>query len=156
MKTLLFIGFIVNITFCNLLLADAFDECKNEKITTFKKVEDFSRDAEVSCEGAGISGVGHSKNGSASFTAAPGYQIVGNILIDDLSRNNGNYGEAIYDKDNTGKIVKVTVPISCSSPSKLFGPGAWMKIRIRGKAEITPTKDDLKTIYNNCSDKLMP
>lgn len=134
--------------------ADAFDDCVDNKIAAFNKIEDFSREGQVRCEGAGISGHGQSKNEYVSFSAAPGYQIVGNIVIDDLSRNRGNYGQAEYEKDNTGKVVKVTVPISCSSPNQHFGPGAWMKIRIKGKVELPPTDIDLKNIFRNCARKL--
>ena len=154
-----FVNIFTALIYCILLsvgnaFADAFDDCVDSKIAAFKKVEDFTREGKVRCEGAGISGHGDTKNDTVLFSAAPSYQIIGNVAIDDLSRNRGNYGQAVYEKNDTGKVIKVTVPISCSSPSQLFGPGAWMKIRIRGKVEIPPTEQDLKIIFRSCANKL--
>lgn len=136
------------------LVADEFDDCVDGKIKEFKNIQSFSREGSVRCEGAGVGGSGHSKNGVVTFSAAPGYQIVGNIEIDNLSQNRGNYGQASYETDDTGKVVKVSVPISCSSPSQMFGPGAWMNIRIRGRVELPPTEQELKSIFKSCAHKL--
>ncbi len=152
--TIRFIVFIFTITFSWLSLA-ADDKCINEKITQSKRTEPFSREGEVRCEGAGFSGNGNSNNANVSFSAAPNYQIVGNILIEDLSNNRGNYGSAEYIKDTTGRVTGVTVPISCASPNQTFGSGAWMKIRISGTVESFPTEEELNNIRQSCPDNIV-
>lgn len=134
--------------------ADAFDDCVDKKISEFKKVESFTRGGKVRCEGGGLNAKSDSKTSKVSFSAAPGYQLVGNVTIVDVSNNRGEYGPAAYEKDATGKVVKVEVPISCSSPSKRFGPGAWMQIKINGKVELPPSEKDLKAIFKSCINKL--
>lgn len=153
MATTVQLGVVLFLSY-SIANADAFDDCVDKKIADFKKIEDFSRDGKVRCEGGGLNGKSDTKESKVSFSAAPGYQLVGNITIKDVSNNRGKYGAAVYEKDATGKVVKVEVPISCSSPSKRFGPGAWMQIKISGKVELPPSEKDLKSIFKSCINKL--
>ena len=84
--------------------ADDFDDCVDKKIADFKKVESFSRGGKVRCEGGGLNGKSDSKASKVSFLAAPGYQLVGNITIKDVSNNRGKYGPAEYEKMQREKL----------------------------------------------------
>ncbi len=134
--------------------ADAFDDCVDEKIREFKKIEQFMREGSVRCEGAGLSGRSHRKNGEVSFRASPGYQLVGSVRIQVLSSNRGSQDAAVYERDAQQKVVGVSVPISCESPSQLFGPGAWMHIRISGETERPPSEKELKQLFRECRSQL--
>jgi hypothetical protein len=95
----------------------------------------FQESGSVRCEGAGLSGHGQYKHDDVSYQAPPGYRIIGDVSITDVANNRGSHGAVVYVPESSGVVTRVTVPISCTSPGQVGGPGGWMNIRLDGKIE---------------------
>lgn len=131
-----------------------FDECIAAKLKEAATIETFARDGKVRCEGAGFSASGRFQQAEVCFEAAPGWTIEGNVKIDIVSDNRGRAGHANYVKDAHDMVSRVCVPISCTSPSQPFGPGAWMAIRMSGTVRTIISSHDREDAVNFCLDTL--
>ena len=138
-----------------VITREALEKCVNEQKLKMQRPESFtSTIGEVNCEGAGSSGAGRYEKGLLSYIAPPGYEVYGSAIVNELSRNNGKSGAIEYIKDSEGRVTKVQAPISCSSPSTPFGPGASMKARIEGEIRRILTDNNINELRSECKRKL--
>ena len=138
----------------NVAISSPLDECVTSKLKETANVETFTREGRVRCEGAGFSASGRFQQAEVCFAAAPGWTIDGNVRIDIVSDNRGRAGQANYVKTSDDVISRVCVPISCKSPSQLFGPGAWMAIRLSGTSSKVVSDQDKEDATRFCLDTL--
>ena len=136
--------------FASYAEAKTLDECISEKKNSL--IESFSAQGSVRCEGSGLSGRGDSNNSTVCYAAAPGYSIIGNVSIQDVSNNRGSYGQASYVNRTDGKpgVGQVCVPITCQSPNQPFGPGAWMEIKVNGNIVRDISDDEVARMTQQC------
>jgi hypothetical protein len=55
-----------------------------------------------------------------------------------------------YDRDPSGSVTRVSVPIQCTSPNKVAGPGAWMTVRLSGRVASVLTAQARQDIERTC------
>ncbi len=145
---------IILMVFTSLSHSSPLDECLASKLKQTEKIETFTRDGKVRCEGAGFSAKGRFKQIEVCFGTAPGWTINGNVRIDIVSDNRGRAGQANYVKSSNNVITRVCVPISCKSPAQPFGPGAWMAIRLSGNVKKIVSNQDKEAAARFCLDTL--
>lgn len=125
-------------------------ECVSSALNRFqdRKTQDVRN--QVRCEGAGAGGGGHTQTGVISYSAPPGYVIVGRPEVLDVHQSRGNQG-ALQFTQHGGTTTGASLPISCSSPSQMFGPGAWMGATLRSTIERPIQDSDRTRIEKECS-----
>lgn len=124
--------------------------CLEERLKELQAAQEFSQDGGVGCESAGISGKGKSKNSAVTFRAPPGFSIVGAVRVSEISNIDGSYGAVQYVRSGDA-VVEAHVPVSCRSESKIFGPGASMRIRLSGVIEKAITEEQRMAAMAACS-----
>lgn len=114
-------------------------ECLAGSVARFQDRKTQEVRNQVRCEGAGVGGGGHSQSDVVAFDAPPGYVIVGRPEVLNVEESRGQLGDLQFIAED-GVVRGVRLPISCSSPSQLFGPGAWMRATLRSTIE-RPVQD---------------
>jgi hypothetical protein len=110
---------------------------------------------QVRCEGAGVGGGGQTRSDEVAFNAPPGYVIVGRPEILDVHQSRGRHGDLQFVKE--GDATRgVRLPISCSSPSQPFGPGAWMGATVRSTIERPIQDTDRIRLQQQCASSSPP
>jgi hypothetical protein len=105
---------------------------------------------QVRCEGGGIGGTGQDLSGVVAFTAPPGYVIVGQPEIVDVHQSRGSQGDLQFTRVGEA-TTGVKLPITCSSPAQVFGPGAWMGATLRTTIERPVQDSERARIQKECS-----
>lgn len=131
-------------------MATPLDECIDARLKQLQENEVFSRSGKVRCEGAGFFEGGKFEKSDICFNASPGWTINGNAKVRIVSNNRGRAGAVNYARNEKGEVTKACVQISCSSPTKPFGPGAWMAIELTGTVKKIITEQDRENSVKFC------
>jgi type IV pilus assembly protein PilA len=106
--------------------------CLEKALETASDEKPFQAEGGARCPSAGLSGRGKSITHRITFSAPPGFVIIGQPQLVVLSRIDGNVGSLMYEPDQ-GPAHAVHVDATCTSKNQPFGPGASMQIRISGR-----------------------
>jgi len=113
---------------------------------------DFKTSGRVDCDGGGIRGDGEHEAKTVTLNAIPGFELLGAATPHPTSDNGGSVGAVNYTHDAQGRIVSASVGISCRSPNRIAGPGAWMAIDLGGvQQRIVPvTPQEIVRLQAQC------
>jgi hypothetical protein len=125
-------------------------QCVEKRLKELHNPQEFSQDGGVGCQSAGISGRGRSNQSVVTFRAPPGYSIVGPVKVAEVSNIDGQYRQVEYVREGDS-VVEARVAVSCRSESKVFGPGASMRIRLLGVLEKPVTEEQKRDVIAACS-----
>lgn len=123
--------------------------CIERLLAETRAAQEFSQEGGVGCPSAGISGRGVHRSRVVTYRAPPDYSIVGDVRVEDVSRIDGSYGAVEYVRED-GHVAEARVSVECRSESQMFGPGASMRIRLRGMIEKPVTDAVLADAEQRC------
>ncbi|MGY2811967.1 hypothetical protein [Bradyrhizobium sp. USDA 4506] len=134
--------------------SDEIDQCMADQQAAYESPQQFTQEGEITCPAGDVVGFPprirrDDRSGAVTYTAPAGTIIQNRsldaITVENISQNNGRYGQPKISADNR----TVTVPVACDGK----GPGegrAWQNIRIRGVIIRQPTAENLKTWAIQC------
>ncbi|WP_143273798.1 hypothetical protein [Bradyrhizobium canariense] len=138
----------------DVVWADEIDQCMTNLQAAYESPQQFTQEGEITCPAGDVVGFPprirrNDRSGAVTYMAPPGTIIqnrsIDAISVDNISQNNGRYGQPSISADNR----TVTVPISCDGK----GPGegrAWQNIRIRGVIIRQPAAENIKSWAIQC------
>lgn len=115
-------------------------ELRKEKVDR----QPFTETGRVRCEN-----MGDEKRGSVTYTAPPGYSIVGSVKKEEQT-NYGSVSQLIYEEEASRVVRKVNANLHCKTPDKIFGPGGWASATLKGFIEKVLPEGDLASIRVTC------
>lgn len=126
------------------------DACVDRLVSEFKATQPFAQNGGVSCAGAGPSTRGERNSAIVTYTAPPGFQIVGAAHVQERSNIDGGYGDIAYHEEN-GLVSQLSTPIHCKSENKMFGAGGSEQITLVGQIERIVQPEDTERFNTQCA-----
>lgn len=154
-KKAIFLSISFSLTALSTAHSDALEDCLDIKEKENTVVKNFTQPGEVTCPAGDVVGFPprsrkHNRSGTVTFRAPDGYKIlnvgVGSVRINNISSNQGTYGQLSISQNNT----VASVSISCNGKSPGQGR-SWQKVEIVGQISKSPAPEDYKKWVLECA-----